>query len=153
MMMLRLEDSTGGGAEGGDSGEGGVAEASGAGASSPTPGEGPLLLSKRSWLWEEMCFVSQTRRRINIKRKRWPTSSRGPKVMSRRGRCIIPRMVNRDTVKRSQRRIIDGSAGSSSQGRREKKRIWMILQSFRVLTTVQSERLITLMILLVKRTQ
>ena len=47
MMMLSLEDCTGGGAEGGDSEKGGVAEASGAGASSLTPGEGPLPLSKK----------------------------------------------------------------------------------------------------------
>ena len=47
MMMLSLEDCTGGGAEGGDSEEGGVAEASGAGASSLTPGEAAAFKEDR----------------------------------------------------------------------------------------------------------
>ena len=118
MMMLSLEDCTGGGeeggdseegggADGGDSEEGGVAEASGAGANSLTPGEGPLPLSKRNWPWGEMCFVSQTRRMINIKRKRWLTSRRGPKAMSRRGRYFIPQ---------------DGQQGYSKAKRKENNR-------------------------------
>ena len=117
-MMLSLEDCTGGGeeggdseegggADGGDSEEGGVAEASGAGANSLTPGEGPLPLSKRNWPWGEMCFVSQTRRMINIKRKRWLTSRRGPKAMSRRGRYFIPQ---------------DGQQGYSKAKRKENNR-------------------------------
>ena len=154
IMMTMLETSSGGVGEGGASEEGGVAEASEAGDSSPIPGVEPLLQSRRSWPLEETCSVSPTRRRKNTTRMRkWLTLSRGQRITSKIGKCFIPRRANKDSVKLNPRRIIDGSAGRSFRERQEMRRIWMILLSSRVQITAQSERQHTQMILKAKRSQ
>ena len=71
--------------------------------------------------------------------KRWLTSSRGQKVLSRREKYFTPMRVNKDLAKLSQKKIIGGSVGRSSQGRQGMRMMWMILPSFLVLRTVQSE--------------
>ena len=69
-MMTMPETSSGDVDEGGASEEGGVAEASEAGDSSPIPGVEPLLQLRRSWPLGETCSVSLTRRRRSATRRR-----------------------------------------------------------------------------------